>query len=98
MEIDPSLSFRGLGLMWGIDMGAYPCGTTQQIRKVCFEHGLILELSGREDTVVKIMPPLVIEDELLVKGLDILMKVLAEVVKPLAMPPAKQPILSRPAV
>ena len=97
-EIDPSLSFRGLGLMWGIDMGAYPCGTTQQIRKVCFEHGLILELSGREDPVVKIMPPLVIGDELLVKGLDILMKVLAETVKPLAMPPAKQPILSRPAV
>ena len=44
------------------------------------------------------MPPLVIEAELLAKGLDILLKVLAEVVKPLAMPPAKQPILSRPAV
>ena len=88
--IDPALTFRGIGLMWGIDMGAYPCGTTQKIRKACFEQGLILELSGREDTVVKIMPPLVVYDEQLLAGLDILMKVLAETIQPMAMSPVKQ--------
>ena len=88
--IDPALTFRGIGLMWGIDMGAYPCGTTQKIRKACFEQGLILELSGREDTVVKIMPPLVVSDEQLLAGLGILMKVLAEMIQPMAMSPVKQ--------
>ena len=88
--IDPALTFRGIGLMWGIDMGAYPCGTTQMIRKACFEQGLILELSGREDTVVKIMPPLVVSDEQLLAGLGILMKVLAETIQPMAMSPVKQ--------
>ena len=88
--IDPALTFRGIGLMWGIDMGAYPCGTTQKIRKACFEHGLILELSGRDDTVIKIMPPLVVYDEQLLAGLDILMKVLAETIQPMAMSPVKQ--------
>ena len=88
--IDPALTFRGIGLMWGIDMGAYPCGTTQKIRKACFEQGLILELSGREDTVVKIMPPLVVYDEQLLAGLDILMNVIAETIQPMAMSPVKQ--------
>ncbi|MDR0981587.1 MAG: aspartate aminotransferase family protein [Methanocalculaceae archaeon] len=96
--IDPSLTFRGIGLMWGIDMGSYPCGTTQKIRKACFEQGLILELSGREDTVVKIMPPLVIDDEQLVQGLGILMKVLAETIQPMSMSPVKQPDFVRQAV
>jgi diaminobutyrate-2-oxoglutarate transaminase len=77
--VDPSLTFRGIGLMWGIDMSSYPSGTTQKIRKSCFEQSLILELSGREDTVVKIMPPLVIDDEQLLRGLGILMDVLAGV-------------------
>jgi len=87
--IDPSLTFRGVGLMWGIDMGLYPNGTTQKIRKTCFEQGLILELSGREDTVIKIMPPLVIDDKQLVQGLGILMKVIAETVSPMGISPVK---------
>ncbi|MDV0441761.1 aspartate aminotransferase family protein [Methanorbis furvi] len=97
-QIDPALTFRGLGLMWGIDFGAYPCGTTQQIRKTCFENGLILELSGREDTVVKIMPPLVIEDEQLVQGLEVLMKVISETVNPAGMVPASQSDMIKPVV
>jgi diaminobutyrate-2-oxoglutarate transaminase len=88
-QIDPSLIFRGIGMMWGIDMKSYPCGTTQNIQKACFEQGLILELSGREDTVVKIMPPLVIDDGQLLKGLNILMKVLAETIQSVDMSPIK---------
>jgi diaminobutyrate-2-oxoglutarate transaminase len=88
-HIDPSLIIRGIGMMWGIDMKSYPCGTTQNIRKSCFEQGLILELSGREDTVVKIMPPLVIDDRQLLKGLNILTKVLAETVQSRGTSPIK---------
>ncbi|MDR3102709.1 MAG: aspartate aminotransferase family protein [Methanocalculaceae archaeon] len=88
--IDPTLMFRGLGLMWGIDFGFYPAGTAQRIRQLCFENGLILELSGREDTVVKIMPPLTIEDELLLQGLETLTKAIAETVHPIGRAPIKQ--------
>lgn len=97
-SIDPALTFRGIGLMWGIDFGSYPCGTTQQIRKACFESGLILELSGREDTMVKIMPPLVIDDGQLVQGLDILMKVIAQTVNPAGIVTAHQSDMAKQVV
>ena len=34
-----------------------------------FDNGLIIERVGRDNSVMKIMPPLVIEDELLIEGL-----------------------------
>ena len=78
--IDSRLTYRGLGVMWGIDCGEMPAGTSQNVRKLCFENGLILELSGREDTVIKIMPPVTVPDATLMQGLEILVKVIAEVV------------------
>lgn len=77
--IDSTLECRGLGVMWGIDMKNYPLGTTQAIRAKCFENGLILELSGTEDTVVKIMPAITVEEDILKKGLEILVKSIKEV-------------------
>ncbi|MBR6010973.1 MAG: aspartate aminotransferase family protein [Methanomicrobium sp.] len=79
-SIDSRLTYRGLGVMWGIDCGEMPAGTSQNVRKLCFENGLILELSGREDTVIKIMPPVTVPDATLMQGLEILVKVIAEVV------------------
>ncbi|HJJ28841.1 MAG TPA: aspartate aminotransferase family protein [Methanocorpusculum sp.] len=78
--IDGRLSHRGLGLMQGVDCGLLPEKTAFNIRKRCFENGLILELSGREDCVVKIMPALTIPDELLMKGLEIVKKSMIEVI------------------
>ncbi len=78
--ISADITCRGLGLMWGIDFGAYPPEIAYNIRKSCFEHGVILELCGREDTVVKIMPALTTSDDLLMKGLNIVYNVIAEVV------------------
>lgn len=43
--------------------------------KICaaaFERGLIVETSGPSDEVVKFLPPLIIDEEGLNKGLDIL--------------------------
>ena len=45
---------------------------SKQIVRECFENGLILERAGRENSVVKIMPPLTIDEETLLKGLNIL--------------------------
>ena len=38
-----------------------------------------MELAGRKDSVVKIMPSLVIDDELLMKGLNIIKESVEEV-------------------
>jgi diaminobutyrate-2-oxoglutarate transaminase len=45
----------------------------------CFEKGLIIELAGRNDRVLKIMPALTIEDELLLEGLNIIKESIKEV-------------------
>ena len=47
----------------------------------CFEKKLIIELAGSNDSVLKIMPSLVIEDELLLKGLDIVKESIKEILK-----------------
>lgn len=72
--ITDKLSYRGRGLIWGIDMQAYPEGTAKAISAVCFKRGLIVELAGRKDCVLKIMPPLTVEDEVLQKGLEIIIE------------------------
>ena len=50
-----------------------------QVLDKCFEHKLMVELAGRGDSVLKIMPSLVIEDELLMKGLEIIKQSIKEV-------------------
>ena len=72
LPLDSRLSMRGIGLLWGIDCGNIPELDTVSVVKEAFANGLILELAGRKDCVLKISPPLVIEDELLLKGLEIL--------------------------
>ena len=61
---------RGRGLVQGLDCPA--AGFASEVSAAAFERGLVLETSGPESTVVKVMPPLVIEDELLEEGLQIL--------------------------
>ena len=74
LSLNSRLEMRGLGLAYGVDcIGADPTGErAKTIAGLCFENGLIVERVGRKNAVIKIMPPLVIEDELLLKGLGIL--------------------------
>ncbi len=65
------LDYRGIGLIWGINFDKYPSGTAKLASRACFERGLIIELAGTDDCVLKIMPPLTIEDETLMQGLEI---------------------------
>ena len=66
------LKLRGLGLIWGIDCAALGSGFAKQICRESFKRGLILERAGREDCVLKILPPLTIDAEDLRKGLNII--------------------------
>ncbi|MBR2327358.1 MAG: diaminobutyrate--2-oxoglutarate transaminase [Clostridia bacterium] len=81
LPLDSRLSMRGIGLVWGIDCSAIPELDTVSVVKEAFANGLILELAGRKDCVLKIMPPLVIEDELLLEGLEILKKAIEKKLK-----------------
>lgn len=73
LPLDQRLSLRGIGMIWGIDCEKLGGGEfSRRVTDICFRNGLVIERSGRESCVVKLMPALVIEDEILEKGLNIL--------------------------
>jgi diaminobutyrate-2-oxoglutarate transaminase len=70
LPLDAAFEVRGLGLVNGIDV--HDGALAKRIMETCFANGLILERAGRNDEVVKLMPPLVITQEELAKGAEIL--------------------------
>ena len=66
-------------MIWGIDFSAFDCDMTKPLIAACFKNGLIVERVGRDNNVLKLMPPLVIEDDLLLKGLEILKQSIKEI-------------------
>ena len=80
MADEHGLSTRGRGMMRGIDVGSGEVAAA--ITGAAFRKGLIIETSGAHDEVVKVLAPLVIEDELLAEGLDILEACVAGVLSP----------------
>ena len=80
LPLDGRLTCRGIGLMWGIDCSAIGGGDlSDAICDAAFRRGLIMERSGRDSTVVKLMPPLVIEPDVLKKGLEIVKEAFIEI-------------------
>ncbi|MGP3924924.1 diaminobutyrate--2-oxoglutarate transaminase [Streptomyces sp. 8N616] len=82
---------RGRGLMIGVELvdpGTAPdaCGArpvapqlAAQVRAACLDRGLIVELGGRFDSTVRLLPPLVITDEQVEAVLDRLTDAIAAV-------------------
>lgn len=79
--ISDKIAIRGSGLIWGIDLMQIQPEMATAVMNKCFELGLILERAGRMDSVVKILPPLTIEEDTLLKGLDILRQSVEIVIK-----------------
>jgi diaminobutyrate-2-oxoglutarate transaminase len=73
-----SVSIRGRGMVWGIDTGDNPWAS--DVCKKAFENGLMIETSGANDQVIKLLPPLTISSEDLNTGLDILQRSIESVV------------------
>lgn len=72
------LSVRGRGLIQGLVTPGND-DTASQIAKKAFEYGLVIETSGANDEVLKVLPALTIEDELLMRGLEIIERSVGEV-------------------
>jgi diaminobutyrate-2-oxoglutarate transaminase len=64
------IDVRGIGLIYGIELLNEQLAI--QIKDNCFSNGLILELVGSNNNIVKLLPPLTINDDDLIKGLNIL--------------------------
>lgn len=79
--LHPAIQIRGIGLLWGVDLsGLGGDALSSLVMHRCFDRGLVLERVGRDNAVLKLMPPLTIEPENLLKGLTILRDTLEEVI------------------
>ncbi|CAM3845499.1 diaminobutyrate--2-oxoglutarate transaminase [Kibdelosporangium persicum] len=64
---------RGAGMALGIDLSdAGGPGRAARVQRLAFDNGLIVELCGRHEDVIKVLPPLNIDIPRLDRGLDVL--------------------------
>lgn len=75
-ELKPSA--RGLGMVWGLEMAP---GMANEASREAFERGLLVETAGANDQVLKFLPSLLIEEQILKEGLDIIRECLATLVE-----------------
>jgi 2,4-diaminobutyrate 4-transaminase len=73
------LEIRGKGLMWGIELTAPGDGRTvaelaEDVQARALRSGLIIELGGRDDCVVRMLPPLNVTAEVVDMALTILLR------------------------
>ena len=71
------LSARGRGLIQGLVSNGNPA-LSNRIAQCAFKKGVVIETSGAHDEVLKLLPALTIEEELLAKGLDLIEASVAE--------------------
>lgn len=71
-----ALTVRGRGLINGL---SGPPGLAKQVCEAAFDRGLLIETSGPNRDVVKVMPALTVRDDDLDQGLDILATALTSV-------------------
>ncbi|MGC9368042.1 MAG: diaminobutyrate--2-oxoglutarate transaminase [Paracoccaceae bacterium] len=76
-EMIPGAFLKGRGLMQGVDVGSGELAS--EICALAFQKGLIIETSGPEDQVVKVLAPLTTPEETFRKGLNILLDAAREV-------------------
>mgnify|MGYP000197481759 FL=1 len=76
-DLVPDAFLKGRGLMQGVDVGTGELAS--EICGLCFEKGLVIETSGNEDQVVKVLAPLTTPMETFRTGLAILREATSEV-------------------
>ncbi len=84
-EHDVLCDARGLGLMLGLeveDPGGNSRATARAIQRAALERGLIVELGGRHDAVVRLLPPLNVTRRTLDQALEIISESISHVASP----------------
>ncbi|MFF7386987.1 diaminobutyrate--2-oxoglutarate transaminase [Streptomyces scabiei] len=76
VEEHPDAVHRGRGLVWGVEFTDR--GRASAVCRRAFELGLLLETSGPEDEVVKLLPPLTVTPDELDEGLRVLARAVRE--------------------
>ncbi|WP_138469430.1 diaminobutyrate--2-oxoglutarate transaminase [Poseidonocella sp. HB161398] len=79
-EMIPNSRLKGRGLMQGIDVGSGELAG--EICARAFELGLIIETSGPNDEVVKVLAPLTTPNETFREGYAILAEAVRDIIKP----------------
>ena len=79
--MDERIEIRGIGMLWGVELGRVDPRLALEAVHAAFDRKLICEVAGRRDGVLKLMPPLTIEDGVLMEGLEIVKESLAAVLK-----------------
>lgn len=74
---DGNFTYRGRGMFKGIN--CVNGDLAEKITRRAFQKGLIIETSGADDHIVKFLCPLIISDENLKKGIDIIEDAIREV-------------------
>lgn len=64
------MDVRGRGMIYGLQISCPDF--CSEVSEEAFKQGLLVELSGADSDVLKFLPPLVIEEELLLEGLDVI--------------------------
>jgi diaminobutyrate-2-oxoglutarate transaminase len=70
---------RGRGFIQGVAFE--DAELAGKVSAECFEHGLVIETAGVDDQVLKLLPPLLIPDEDLEKGLSIIEEAMTKVAR-----------------
>lgn len=74
---------RGRGMLYGLACDV--TGLAETITQVAFSKGLVIETSGAESQVVKCLPPLTIDTDMLEAGLDIIAQSIPEALEQVGM-------------
>jgi acetylornithine/succinyldiaminopimelate/putrescine aminotransferase len=72
----PLVAVRGIGLLIALELRT--AELTRRFSARCFEEGLILNWTLHRDTVIRLAPPLTIEDDEVAHATDIIERVLRE--------------------
>lgn len=71
-----AIDLRGRGMVWGLDFER--SGFAAEVSHAAFENRLVIELAGADDSVLKFLPALIIEEETLRQGMNIIDRVIGE--------------------
>lgn len=81
-SLNEFIEIRGCGMIWGIDVSRLgDASVAKQIATECYKRGLVIERAGRDDAVVKLLPPLTIERSILERGCEIIKESAEDVIK-----------------